>query len=187
MLPGDEIRTECRYTSNLDIPTGFGSGTNDEMCYGFITYYPVQNFLNTVCIAWKGVQRCIRKLDKFKGYYGDCKWKTFENNIKAELNRLFANDSCGQYATEGVCNSKCVSEAKAYLQHTCLQGDLGEFLVGRTRTLKYFMMLKTCAKAGVEATASDIVGDTNTSGKGNSIVYSPFLTILFILCLSFFF
>mgnify|MGYP000222864908 FL=1 len=180
MFPGDEIVTECTYNSHLDVPTGFGSGTNDEMCYGFITYYPVQNFLNTVCIAWKGVQRCVRKLDKFNGYYGDCKWKTFENNLKTELGRLFADDSCGQYMVGNVCNEKCVAEARAFLQHECLKGDMGEFLVGRTRTQKYFMVLQKCAMPANTGTPH-VEDDTNA---GNTVIYRSFY-LIFIFTLSF--
>lgn len=34
--PGDTITTTCSYSS----PASFGSGTNDEMCYFFVMYYP---------------------------------------------------------------------------------------------------------------------------------------------------
>jgi hypothetical protein len=34
--PGDTITTTCTYGS----PASFGSGTNDEMCYFFVMYYP---------------------------------------------------------------------------------------------------------------------------------------------------
>lgn len=93
-------------------------------------------------------------MDKFKGYYGDCKWKEFENNIPVELKRLFANDSCGQYASNKVCTEKCVRDSRLYLSNVCLQGDLGEFLVGRTRTKNYFKMLQQCAMSKLVITES---------------------------------
>lgn len=34
--PGDTITTTCSYSA----PSSFGSGTNDEMCYFFVLYYP---------------------------------------------------------------------------------------------------------------------------------------------------
>ena len=39
--PGDEIRTVCHFksTSRSDT-TYYGDGTAEEMCFGFITYYP---------------------------------------------------------------------------------------------------------------------------------------------------
>ena len=39
--PGDELRMKCVYktTTHLEY-TFFGDGTQDEMCFGFITYYP---------------------------------------------------------------------------------------------------------------------------------------------------
>lgn len=39
--PGDELKTTCKYdtTSKKEI-TYYGDGTYDEMCFGFIFYYP---------------------------------------------------------------------------------------------------------------------------------------------------
>ena len=41
VLPGDELKMTCQYSSmNRNYTTKHGPGGNDEMCYGFITYYP---------------------------------------------------------------------------------------------------------------------------------------------------
>jgi hypothetical protein len=34
--PGDTLSTTCTYAT----PTPFGQGTNEEMCYNFVTAYP---------------------------------------------------------------------------------------------------------------------------------------------------
>jgi hypothetical protein len=37
---GDVMRTRCKYKNPGDTTIGFGEGTNDEMCFNFIGYYP---------------------------------------------------------------------------------------------------------------------------------------------------
>lgn len=142
VLPGDEIITQCTYASD-DIRTlRFGAGTSDEMCYGFLTYYPVQNFLQTLCIQWKSVQRCIRKLPKFKGIYNDCNWRSFiEGSNKAVI---FSNDTCGYYKYNKQCSSDCTDFSQKLLQHPCLQGDLGDWMGMRARIP--VDILRTCAE-----------------------------------------
>ena len=40
-LPGDELKTTCVYNSSKrQSRTYYGEGTFDEMCFGFIDYYP---------------------------------------------------------------------------------------------------------------------------------------------------
>ena len=41
---GDEIKTTCIFQSDRDETVFFGLGTQDEMCLGFLTYYPRENF-----------------------------------------------------------------------------------------------------------------------------------------------
>jgi hypothetical protein len=38
--PGDVMRTRCGWKNPGDQTIGFGEGTNDEMCFNFIGYYP---------------------------------------------------------------------------------------------------------------------------------------------------
>lgn len=37
---GDKVRTRCAWENPGASPVGFGEKTNDEMCYGFVFYYP---------------------------------------------------------------------------------------------------------------------------------------------------
>ncbi|MBX3226864.1 MAG: peptidylglycine alpha-amidating monooxygenase [Labilithrix sp.] len=37
---GDVLRTRCGWKNPSDLTLGFGEGTNDEMCFNFIGYYP---------------------------------------------------------------------------------------------------------------------------------------------------
>ncbi|CAH1785360.1 unnamed protein product, partial [Owenia fusiformis] len=48
VLPGDELRVECRYdTTGTDKVTWGGLGTTEEMCIAFLMYYPRINM--TTC------------------------------------------------------------------------------------------------------------------------------------------
>ncbi len=37
---GDDIVTRCTWDNTTASPVGFGEGTNDEMCFNFVSYYP---------------------------------------------------------------------------------------------------------------------------------------------------
>ncbi|WAR23630.1 DOPO-like protein [Mya arenaria] len=148
VMPGDEIVTKCNYTSNRNTSASYGAGTNDEMCYGFITYFPVQKFQNTICIAWKGIQRCKRKLDKFKGIYDGCNWRQFLSKSGLFLRELLSNETCGNYLHDGVCTEKCIAESRDFLANPCLQGDLGEWMFSRTPSAKsLFPILQECSRS----------------------------------------
>ncbi|XP_052223133.1 dopamine beta-hydroxylase-like isoform X2 [Dreissena polymorpha] len=157
VMPSDEIVTECVYNSQRNTSTYFGAGTYDEMCYGFLTYYPRQEFEPTLCVAWKSVQRCIRKLETFNGMYGDCNWKQFVKHLPQNVSKVLANDTCGQFQQEGVCNWKCSLMSRDLLSHVCLQGDMGEFLIDFAKMTPYVKVLTTCAKHTARNSASFIV------------------------------
>lgn len=40
VAPGDTIRTRCEWKNPSDQTVRFGEGTGEEMCFGFVTYYP---------------------------------------------------------------------------------------------------------------------------------------------------
>ncbi|XP_045188429.2 dopamine beta-hydroxylase-like isoform X2 [Mercenaria mercenaria] len=155
VLPGDDIVTECTYASDKVKTIKFGAGTSDEMCYGFLTYYPRQNFLQTLCIQWKSVQRCVRKLPKFKGIYNGCEWRSFtEGSNKAVISQAFSNDTCGYYHHHKICSSNCTDFSQKILQHPCLQGDLGDFIGKRTKMP--IDILRSCAESSAESSANRV-------------------------------
>ncbi|KAI8782771.1 DBH monooxygenase protein 1 [Biomphalaria glabrata] len=52
LYPGDEIITTCIYNSqDLSWTTPWGEATTEEMCYGFLVYYPKENALKTSCVT----------------------------------------------------------------------------------------------------------------------------------------
>ncbi|XP_056001096.1 tyramine beta-hydroxylase-like isoform X2 [Ostrea edulis] len=68
--PGDEIRTTCTYSSiGINSTTYFGNSVTDEMCYGFLTYYPKQKSYTQFCTSFKNVLLCKRYLPRLQGNY----------------------------------------------------------------------------------------------------------------------
>ena len=55
LQPNDELRTTCIYdTTSRTKTTYYGDGTYDEMCFGFVSYYP--KFIRTkqsLCNAYE--------------------------------------------------------------------------------------------------------------------------------------
>uniref|UniRef100_A0A2C9JLJ9 Copper type II ascorbate-dependent monooxygenase C-terminal domain-containing protein n=1 Tax=Biomphalaria glabrata TaxID=6526 RepID=A0A2C9JLJ9_BIOGL len=52
LLPGDEIVSTCHYdTSTRPHSTFWGEATSDEMCFGFLTYYPKSNMDDSYCLS----------------------------------------------------------------------------------------------------------------------------------------
>ncbi|CAL1532152.1 unnamed protein product [Lymnaea stagnalis] len=52
MLPGDELITTCEYsTLRRTKYTRWGEATSDEMCFGFLTFYPKKSIRDLFCVA----------------------------------------------------------------------------------------------------------------------------------------
>lgn len=74
LSPGDELRTTCVYDStSRDVTTRAGSGYREEMCFGFLTFYPKQAVNNgdNTCTSWKELPFCRFEL----GLYKNCNLK----------------------------------------------------------------------------------------------------------------
>jgi dopamine beta-monooxygenase len=56
----DELRIHCTYQSiGKNTTTFYGEGTSDEMCFGFVIYYPANDDL-TYCSQWRSVNVCTK-------------------------------------------------------------------------------------------------------------------------------
>ena len=59
---GDTLHITCDYKStNKDKYTYYGDGASDEMCFGFIIYYPVVPALK-YCLSYDGEHKCVNIL-----------------------------------------------------------------------------------------------------------------------------
>lgn len=132
MLPGDELKTSCTYRSPYtDKTVYFGEGTQDEMCYGFITYYPKQGIRTGFCMNWKSVQRCQRYLPKFHGLVGSCQWRQLLSPSNPVTQKLYntMQDQCPNFEKNHKCTDDCFKVVTMANQHPCLQdNDIGDFI-----------------------------------------------------------
>ncbi|XP_069119453.1 dopamine beta-hydroxylase-like [Argopecten irradians] len=132
VLPGDEIRTTCTYSSiDKKHTVYFGDGTSDEMCFGFMTYYPRQNIPMPYCTTWKSVEKCKRYLPQFGGVVNECPWRKFLSSKNPDTRRIVGNvmSLCSNRSHDNECSDRCTETVEESREHVCLKGDLGELLM----------------------------------------------------------
>ncbi|XP_050389759.1 tyramine beta-hydroxylase isoform X2 [Patella vulgata] len=137
ILPGDEIRTECNYRSPTDgDPVCFGDGTQNEMCYGFITYYPIHRLLRPWCTTRRSVESCQRHLPRFQnGPIDGCHWKRFLTEGKVTILPNILQRCYNENMTTLECSDTCKQAVKMVRQHKCLNGDIGGYIVMKLRLI----------------------------------------------------
>ncbi|CAC5390371.1 DBH [Mytilus coruscus] len=143
VYPGDEIRTTCTYSSLLSNETiFFGEGTSDEMCYGFITYYPAQNIALSYCTTWKTVEKCKRYMPQFGGIIDGCKWKDFLSGGNEYIGFMMIELAMH---CDTSCSSNCTEKVRNLREHECLHGDLGDFMIFKLqRKYPSISLIKDC-------------------------------------------
>jgi hypothetical protein len=80
-------------------------GTNDEMCFGGITFYPQQNVKHQFCTTWKSIPVCLLRKPVIRG----CHINQFANISHPEFvdMREAIMDHCST-------NSTCFKECACY-------------------------------------------------------------------------
>ncbi|RUS72577.1 hypothetical protein EGW08_019663 [Elysia chlorotica] len=145
VLPGDELRLTCIYNTRdgekqRNRTIYWGEGSDGEMCYAFITYYPkVENF--NQCIKFIDYDICSES-----GFasFGDCVYpgflRAFEMGMAAAI-----LDQCGNadstntntytnsnprdaIQTGRLCSDACADAIQEVTGHPCMQGRLGKTL-----------------------------------------------------------
>ena len=144
MKPGDVIKSKCTYDTtrrNVSTTTYRGFGTTDEMCYGFLVYYPKQNFLGENCVAWKAIDWTRAKFFKYipflKPVMDECNLATFTNYKDPSTQKLHSDikEICG---TRSNCGKGCLENvAKLRLENPCMKGDIGDFLKDEAKNGEY--------------------------------------------------
>jgi dopamine beta-monooxygenase len=167
VMPGDEIVTSCTFKS-LSRPktTFYGDATSDEMCFGFMAYYPADNLQLPVCTAWKEISTCGLLSGNHKG----CDIYSFLNT--AHVNTLatmkLVQDNCKAF---GNCLKECkpVLE-KLFKEHPCLKGDVYDLIREQARRLTNLKLIEFIAaieSCKLEMSRSN--EDTNRSSHLNAM------------------
>ena len=145
MEPGDSITTNCIYSSlTRNCSTEYGQAVSDEMCFAFITYYPLtDNFY--YCNQWKNNSGC-------SGVRGTpCQDPMGFIQL---LLSIGSNPACTSSITD--CAKNCRGTIETVKSTGCLSPDATAFLV----TMNYFP----------EYQINDILG---CAGLPNVILFPP--------------
>ncbi|XP_059157023.1 dopamine beta-hydroxylase-like [Physella acuta] len=127
LLPGDEIVTTCTYTTaKLDHSVLQGDATSEEMCFGFITYFPKMNVSHEYCMSYgPDVSFC----DWTTWAKHDCKDHVSLLNASALNASSFYHDLQAKCRPFGPCLQEC---AQYVLQQArsngCLRGQMYEVM-----------------------------------------------------------
>ena len=136
-LQGDEVKVTCGFKTKDRPKTTFqGEGTSDEMCYGFLTFYPAENIQNPYCVSWKSVDVSRMWGEEVNG----CNVREFLDPTNPNTIRLHQK-ILSHCAHLGLCLKECMNVVKEVKRsEPCLQGDIHDWLRNLARnddTLTY--------------------------------------------------
>ncbi|KAL3870619.1 hypothetical protein ACJMK2_038667 [Sinanodonta woodiana] len=122
--PGDELKTTCVFKSTSRFKTtNFGLDTFNEMCYGFLTFYPRKHFTLPVCRQWKNISTCDWEKDEIQG----CRYKDIFNMSIPESTAINTTvmENC---ASHGNCQKECIAVVKNIRNRPCFKGDIDKYM-----------------------------------------------------------
>ena len=128
------------------------------MCFGFLTYFPKQESLQT-CTMFNKLDLCESRLPENGGYdkniwkLNGCDLGEFLNPNSTHLWKLYGDvvEQCAEYNKE--CSKSCNESISNAKQHPCHQGDVGifnQFLLSRVepRYGRHFLnVMRKCGQA----------------------------------------
>ncbi|KAK7475231.1 hypothetical protein BaRGS_00033535 [Batillaria attramentaria] len=157
VLPGDELKSTCHFNSmTRSKTTTFGDSTQQEMCFGFLTYYPEQALADKSCISFGSLSFC--EPNSFKG----CDWNRFRAEIGPFWNAVTTN--CAYHTCYPECKETILAEQR---RNPCLANrDLVSFFKKWTlpRAERGMEFLAKFVSCDVELYGASNVGDSITTG-----------------------
>ncbi|ESO98732.1 hypothetical protein LOTGIDRAFT_158680 [Lottia gigantea] len=145
LFPGDTIKTTCTYNSlSKNTTTYFGDSTTDEMCFGFITYFPKQNLNISLCTSWKSIPMCVIRSGQS---YNGCYLQEFLKFSEARFMWLFnaVMEFCDKQ-----CSTQCLEVVEEIETLPCLIGEFREyvkhFMEGSPQFREFFKIFENCLK-----------------------------------------
>ncbi|XP_061195555.1 tyramine beta-hydroxylase-like [Saccostrea echinata] len=180
--PGDEIRTTCTYSSvGINRTTFYGDSVTDEMCFGFLTYYPQQNSYTQFCTSFKNVLLCKRYLPRLQGVYDNCSWRAFrsgQDKVEMEITKQLKSE-CGNKTT---CSRACADAVEAMARHPCLQGDIQGYIIEHWSMREEFQKYTEMCKEKTSVTGANKSGYNSANcHKTNSVLLSIISLLVYAL------
>ncbi|CAG5117330.1 unnamed protein product, partial [Candidula unifasciata] len=119
LLPGDEIRTTCVFSTLTSTRyVYYGEATSEEMCFGFLTMYPKQALVTDTCFSFGPYSACDLKMGM---PMDQCDWVQFLNVSNPATGKMMfeVTKSCN---LDGFCRPECRDVLQGLKQHPCLKG-----------------------------------------------------------------
>ncbi len=120
ICPGDEVIVRCGFNSiGSKTPSHYGEGTQDEMCVGYLTYYPKRNF--PFCAQGGNIDYCETNGEVIGGALPRCDFYNFLMGMTLWNIVNDASSSRSACLSNG-CSSECLRKMLCtyYRQHPCL-------------------------------------------------------------------
>ncbi|XP_052812977.1 MOXD1 homolog 1-like [Mya arenaria] len=182
---GESLGANCTYDTTGDYKTLlFGEDVNvNEMCFGYIFYYPKGGLTSPACVAMNEIDSCDLQRETIDG----CEWKNLLNeshpSTMDSMRDVFDNCMFGR------CLQECRSVVEDYSTNPCYSGDLRDYQLhaisqiedGETKAtfLDFWGRLDSCAINKENGGSECVVTDGSTSCYGRGVV------ILMLVCLLF--
>ncbi|KAK3761290.1 hypothetical protein RRG08_014301 [Elysia crispata] len=134
VLPGDELRLTCIFNTRdgekqRNRTIYWGEGSDGEMCYAFITYYPKVKDFNQ-CIQFDNYDICTET-----GFapLGECVYPGFLHAFEMGMASAILeqcgkveSSSNGDNLTGRLCSAACSDAIQEVTGHPCMQGRVGQ-------------------------------------------------------------
>ncbi|PAA55375.1 hypothetical protein BOX15_Mlig001173g3 [Macrostomum lignano] len=140
-LPGDEIRTDCYYsTAKTNRSVYWGESTQEEMCYSFFQYFP-HNLTKShswpnidACSSFGKVDYCVVGLKSVEKYIVDgCDVKTLQSGQLIQKYKKGVDSEC-RHAYQYRCSDQCLAWYRSVkASEPCFNGDPIDYILLYTR------------------------------------------------------
>ncbi|XP_055957928.1 tyramine beta-hydroxylase isoform X1 [Patella vulgata] len=170
--PGDVLTTTCGFNSmNRDAVTNWGDATSDEMCYGFMTYYPKENVRQLFCTGFRSIPYCaIEDGNVFEG----CEVSKYTrqtpetNNFYVDLNNTCFN-SCTTECLRLLDNNPCLKgDPRAYMDVVYGSSDIGREMKRMFSQCDGKLTLKPTTPSTVGGNGNARPTPSTVGGNGNA-------------------
>lgn len=105
----------------------FGNSTSDEMCLGFLTYFPKRNLKDLYCTNWKTIPLCLLWNQNSDTVIEGCHVQHLLQGRDATANPIIQNiiQACTPFKT---CSDWCRYSVNIARLHPCFHGDVLDFI-----------------------------------------------------------
>ncbi|WAR15590.1 TEMPT-like protein, partial [Mya arenaria] len=120
---GESLGVNCTYDTTGEYKTVlFGNDVNvNEMCSGYIYYYPKDGLNGYACVVVNNIDSCEMRKDTIAG----CEWRNLYNESHPDTMKAMNNVTTK--CVVGKCLPECQSVAEYYSKHPCYSGELRDY------------------------------------------------------------